>query len=756
MSSKQVEQVFAWIVKIGLWAIPVLPLYVSSSLLFPFITGKNFAFRIIVEIIFAFWVGLAISNARYRPELTWLFRVVTLFIGIVFLADILSPSSYRSFFSNYERMEGFMMLGHLYLYFLMLAGMFKTRRDWLAFFHVSLAASFFVSLYAFFQRLGVYQSFQGGFRVDSTIGNPTYLAAYLWFHVWLLAILLYEFWKTRWVAALYGALLFFELLVIYFTATRGVTLAFVALTPLFLFGVVWFWKSIFGGGTPRVYLRWPFGRKCALAALVFVIGAPALLFFARDSRFVQSSEALARLTSYSLTEGTIQARFQIWGMSWRGFLERPLLGWGQENYYLVFQKYYNPGLFGEEPWFDRSHNIVFDWLIHAGFLGFAAYSAIFGMVFYGIASSVRKGSVMPWHGMALVALFSGYFFQNFFVFDNLNTYLLFFGLLGYAQYLPREADEKIKKQGNYGSKKPPSFIIGVSGAILILVLFSGYFLHIKPIRQGKALIRALHAQSVQAATIDTIIAAYQEALSYDSFGTTEVREQLGGTARAIPFQERFTQKEKQKFLQFAIDEFAKETNHPAPDVKHVLFLGSLYNRMLDYDPSVAQTAEAALKRAIDLSPTRQVSYLELGQFYLIRGDAAAAVDAVENAWELKKNSRELIAAAWSIAALASRDDVVQRIRKESDLSTMVPLDFERVAVAYQQAKNFSAAREIYALLVERAPENAKYHAIYAALLADAGNIKDARMQAEEAMRLDPGAFGEEGKIFLEQLRQRGR
>ncbi len=756
MSSKQIENGFSWIVKIGLWVIPVLPLYVSSSLLFPFITGKNFAFRIIVELIFAFWVGLAILHPRYRPELTWLFRIVTGFIGVIFLADILGPSPYRSFFSNYERMEGFMMLGHLYLYFVMLTGMFKARRDWLAFFHVSLAASFFVSLYALFQRLGIYHSFQGGFRVDSTIGNPTYLAAYLWFHVWLLAILLYEFWKKQWAAWLYGIFLFFELVIVYFTATRGVTLAFVALTPLFLLGVVWFWKNIFGGGISRVSLRWPLGRKCALAALIFVLVAPALLFFARNSRLVQSREALARLTSYSLTEGTIQARFQIWGMSWRGFLERPLLGWGQENYYLVFQKYYNPGLFGEEPWFDRSHNIVFDWLIHAGFLGFAAYIGIFGVALYGIFASVRKGSVMAWHGMALAALFSGYFFQNFFVFDNLNTYLLFFGLLGYAQYLSREADGEAKKQEHHGSKNSPSFIMGVSGAILVLVLFSGYFLHIKPIRQGKALIRALHTQSAQAATIDAMIAAYQDALVYDSFGTTEVREQLGAAARAIPFQERFTQKEKQKFLQFAIDEFVKETNGPAPDVKHVLFLGSLYNRMLDYDPSVAQTAEAVLRRAIDLSPTRQVSYLELGQFYLIRGDAAAAVDAVKNAWELKKNSRELIAAAWSIAALAGRDDIVQRIRKESDLSTMVPLDFERVAVAYQQAKNFSAAREIYALLVERAPENPKYHAIYAALLADAGNIKEARLHAEEAMRLDPQAFGEEGKIFLERLMQRSR
>ena len=101
----QFEKISLWIVKIGLWVVPFLPLYVASSMLFPFITGKNFAFRIIIEIIFAFWAGLAVARSEYRPRLTPLFKIITAFTAIVFLADLLSPHPYRSFFSNYERME---------------------------------------------------------------------------------------------------------------------------------------------------------------------------------------------------------------------------------------------------------------------------------------------------------------------------------------------------------------------------------------------------------------------------------------------------------------------------------------------------------------------------------------------------------------------------------------------------------------------------------------------------------------------------
>ena len=61
---KSFESISLWVVKIGLWTIPFLPLYIEPAMLFPFITGKNFAFRMIVEILFALWIGLAILRAK--------------------------------------------------------------------------------------------------------------------------------------------------------------------------------------------------------------------------------------------------------------------------------------------------------------------------------------------------------------------------------------------------------------------------------------------------------------------------------------------------------------------------------------------------------------------------------------------------------------------------------------------------------------------------------------------------------------------
>src|SRR5205085_82544 len=54
-----------------------------------------------------------------------------------------------------------------------------------------------------------------------------------------------------------------------------------------------------------------------------------------------------------------------------------ILGWGQENYAIVFDKYYDPRMYGQEPWFDRVHNIIFDWLVAGGFPGLILYLLIF-------------------------------------------------------------------------------------------------------------------------------------------------------------------------------------------------------------------------------------------------------------------------------------------------------------------------------------------------------------------------------------------
>ncbi|MEK7077066.1 MAG: O-antigen ligase family protein, partial [Patescibacteria group bacterium] len=651
------EQFFLWIVKIGLWTIPFLPLYVSASMLFPFITGKNFAFRIIIEIIFALWAGLAAYKEEYRPRLTPLFKIVTVFVAVVFLADLFSPNPYRAFFSNYERMEGFMMIFHLYLYFVMLVSVFRAR-DWIIFFHATLLASLAVSYIGLMQKLGYRVSLQGGFRVDSTIGNPAYLAAYLLFHIWLLLILMYRFWKKWWLVGLYGSALLFELVILYFTASRGPVLALVIILVPFIASIVWFWPRIVeerirtaSGIAPKAdavagfgpYSGWSLGRKVAGVILVLVVAVPLFFWQIRGSDFVQSNQVLSRLVNYSLTETTVKSRFNIWGMSARAALERPILGWGQENYYLVFQKYFDPALFAQEPWFDRSHNIIFDWLIHAGFPGIASYLGMILVACWVIVRGIRKGSFPVWYGIVLAALFLTYLLQNLFVFDNLNTYLLFFAFLAFTEFFahasaiaapPATNARRVETRSDLGR----GIAVGVTMILVVVGLL--YPLHIKPIFESKALIRALNLPSQEGATLSQVESAFREALAYRSFGDTEVREQLSNMARGVINSSSIPAEARNAFLAFTVDELKKEAAEPAKDVKHLLFLGTILTAWAASDPGRAAEAEAALREAVRLSPTKQIMYFPLAQLYLSTGRGEDAMKVLKTAWELDKNYHE--------------------------------------------------------------------------------------------------------------------
>ncbi|MDP3710662.1 MAG: O-antigen ligase family protein [bacterium] len=738
------EKVLLWIVRVGLCLIPFLPFYVESSMLFPFITGKNFAFRIIIEFIFIAWVGLILISPAYRPRLTTLFKAVTIFVGIVFLADLLGPNPYRSFFSNYERMEGFMMIFHLYLYFLMLVSVFRKKRDWLVFFNIVLFAGLAVSYIALLQRLGLRVSIQGGFRVDSTIGNPAYLAAYLLFHVWLLFILLQQFWKKIWLRTIYGLLLIFQLAIIYFTATRGVTLAllvsFVALTAVLAF----FWKKFFG--SEALY-----GRKIAISVLTILIVSSAILWQLRNLQSIQSSPGLGRLTSYSLSERTIQSRFTIWGMAFKGALERPILGWGQENFYLVFQKYFDPKLYASEPWFDRSHNVFFDWLIHTGFLGLAGYLSIFGIVFWWLWLAFKKRTVAPWQTLMLGGLFVSYFLQNLFVFDNLNTYILFFAFLAYMQFIAKDLkSEEVAVLPAHSNVRSEQAYAVMSG-LLVLLLIVGYFIHIKPIKEAKALIQAMKTVNTTQSISDWI-ASYKKALSYGTFGGDEVRQQVANTARSVIDHPKFTPEEKKQFIEFALEELREDVENPAKDVKHVLFFGAILEKAMRLNPPYAVEAEKVLQEAIRLSPKKQVIYFELAQLYLSTGHLDRAAEVMRTAWHLDLSFKEAAGNLWLTGIFAKKPEIIAEVKAVYDLDSFGEEVLSRLASAYQQVQDYSSALPVYERLVKIAPKNPKYLAVYAALLANFNRNKEAKIYAEQAAALDP-AFAVEAKEFLKMLKQ---
>ena len=146
---------------------------------------------------------------------------------------------------------------------------------------------------------------------------------------------------------------------------------------------------------------------------------------------------LTRFAGISMTEGTTESRLTIWKMSWQGFKEKPVFGWGQENFNLVFNKYYEPILYKQEPWFDRAHNVFFDRLTTNGIFGLLSYIGLLGAALYYLWAKRKNTGLSVEDSAMFGSMFLAYFFNNLFVFDNLISLILFATFLAYVSFVQK-------------------------------------------------------------------------------------------------------------------------------------------------------------------------------------------------------------------------------------------------------------------------------------------------------------------------------
>ena len=98
----------------GLFAVPFLTLYVENDYFFPFITGKNFWFRILIDGTLIAWLLLALYDSKYRPKFSWIMGSFAALLGVMLVANAQGLHPTSSFWSNFERMDGYVSLVHTF------------------------------------------------------------------------------------------------------------------------------------------------------------------------------------------------------------------------------------------------------------------------------------------------------------------------------------------------------------------------------------------------------------------------------------------------------------------------------------------------------------------------------------------------------------------------------------------------------------------------------------------------------------------
>lgn len=605
----------------GLFAVPFLTLYVESSYFFPFITGKNFWFRILVDVTFVAWLLLALYDVKYRPKLsgiTWSFGAL---LVIMFFANLFGLHPPSSFWSNFERMDGFVSLVHTFLYMLVLGSVLQTKEMWQRLLNVSLFVALAVALYGLAQYGGMVE---GGGRIDSRLGNAAYMAIYMLFHIFF-AFWLFVETKNDLLRWLYGGMAALFTFVLLETGTRGTAVG-LAVGVFVMAGYIGLFGKQF-----RQY------RKYAIGAFALLLIAGSALYVGRDSAFVQSNPNLSRIANISLSE--LEIRGIIWGTAWEGVKERPLLGYGQSNFNYIFNENYDPRLYGQEQWFDRSHNIFFDWLVTGGFLGLIAYLSIFGWcAWYLLVRPLLRPEDTTFNVLergVLLGILAGYFTHNLVVFDNIVSYIFFamvLGLITARVGLVPKALQRFKIQ--------PVIVTQVAAPIGAVVLVAVmYYWHVPGMAAASDLIDAYRAQDPLER-----LAIYERALDRDTFARQEITEQLAQQSMQIMQNQEVSPEVKQVYASTTAIALGELAAWKPGDARVHVFIGSYFRSMGDIERAAEEMA-----RARELSPQKQSIIHQQAFVEMARGDHERMVEFFREAYEL--DTRNLEAREYLVAGL---------------------------------------------------------------------------------------------------------
>lgn len=600
MYPSYLEKILFWVVRIGAYILPFFLLVVLTSLFFPFITGKNFLFRIVVEIITAAWIGLLFINfKKYWPKWNFVSIAFIVFVSVIFLSAVFGVDFRNSFWSNFERMDGLVTHLHLLLLFFILTGTFRTRREWFILFGVSIAVSVFLAFYGLLEYSGAITTFgASGSRIMSTLGNPLYVAAYLTFNIFLILFLWLSV-RSLSLKWLLGILFLFELIVFFLTGARGAFLGILAGA-----GIIFIlWLLIFKGVKKKIIL---------VSAIIILALIPILLNTFRNVPFIKNNSVISRFSGISFSEQTVQSRLTIWSMALKSFRERPILGWGFNNFIIPYAKNYDPKMYGNEPWFDRTHNMPLEWLVSAGIIGFLTYLTLFTSFIWALIQGVRRKLFQKSTALIFIGMLVAYLIQISFVFDTLPTYLMLVLMLGFFSVISSSNEEEwLRKNSLYLSatvsssqfdnsekksrkelrrlkklqKHSASFSlsllrkIGIFATFMIAIILI-ILINIRPLKAAGTLIDALSAFNQQK-FIETE-ENFKKALSFSrhTIGTEEIREQLAMNMLRFLSQPEFLKNPEIKSLYlFAIEEMEKQVGENPKEnlkIRHNILLAQLY------------------------------------------------------------------------------------------------------------------------------------------------------------------------------------
>src|SRR3989344_5370397 len=475
--------------------------------------------------------------------------------------------------------------------------------------------------------------------------------------------------------------------------------------------------------------------------------------------------AADRLSVKKIATDLAGTRFLVWKIALQTIKDKPILGWGPENFYIGFEKYYDPTVpIIKNTWWDRPHNVFLEIAANSGIMSLIFYSLFWIVLFCQLQIfKIQRGEgkdIYLAHGIQ--AMFIGYLVALFFNFDSFPTYIISFFFVGYSLFLLSKNDEKkivCPPKTNFFKKK---FVY--IPLLMILISFI-WFLNIKPlyinekINYGQNLINAKRCGKAMSIA-DNVwqnsgILKFYAGIRYADF----IKKCADSKSQNGP-DYIFTAYKALKISSEAQPKFTRTW----------LFLGGFTNALAakEQNPETQKKmlAEAIgyLKKGLELSPKRQEIIIEMEKNYLIAKNYQDAAEAYRMAtvynddknasyyavlaflYKQTKEYEKAGKAAMRVFELQPENkDAMDFLEQLLGLSPNDPSLHSSLAYIYKQTGKTEKSRQEYLItksLYEQAvaqyPKEGTYHFNLAGVSKELGEYEQAYYEAVLAEKIDPG------------------
>lgn len=744
-----ISKVIEWSIIVAIFLVPIYFAWFHENYTV-FDLNKSALLRLCLSVaVIAYLSLIALRGSIPALGSKKLFWATTAFIISVSLSTIFSLQPIISLLGSYERQQGLQNIISYALLFLFIVYCFKSHQQLRRLFVILNISSTVICLYGLMQATGLDPlswAESSMSRIFSTFGQPNFFGHYL---VVIIPITLYSLFfqaKKRYQKMLYILLVLAELACLVFTYSRGAWIALVV--SVFVSGIILLWK----------YNK----KKYAVSIVVLVVLAsiglvlpPIRSAILKHSDYVHLQVSTRIISILDFSNGSNAIRFKYWGAALQSMAEagplRDLIGFGPDTQSSVFAQYYQSdwGYYEQLNSFpDRAHNSILDLLLQFGLLGLGTFLYLVFVCLRGLKRLLKtEHGERFYFALTLSTSIIAYTVNNFFSFSLTAMSVILFTLLAISWRAANSDDLKTEKLLHFF--QPLSrWTIVVAISILLGIIF--YSFDVRPLIADYFYIQVKKGEARQDCRM--VLDNIENVLEWYPISHYYARAYLSHTVNCLSA--ITSDASRQKMYQNILDQAQsipvhEEQFYTLVDLAHAYSILGYYD-----NPTYYEQAEKYYLEMLAISKNITVSYQDYGRMKMWQGDFSQARGLFKQ----------------GIAITPTLDNALPNSEHTTAIATQLGYFHDLIALTYYQEKNFAQAKSEYIVALKfnptmtsslknladiayqehdlqkaiqynkqafaLEPQEALWPVSLATLYKELGNIKQARMYAEQAAALD--------------------